>query len=660
MAARAVKRLAGNGTGQSLVDRMTSMKHSLAGSLIAKTICKATTEEMIAPKRKHLNILVNYTYEPRLSMPEFANYIIGRSHNSSWVISFKALITIHHLMNNGSERFSQYLASNNCQLATPRSFEKSGSQATMFLFIRHYARYLDARSSSYREVAFDFCKIRRKNDDVNMKTMPQAKLFRVLPPLERQVDALLAFDASSSELFNSVVLAAYVLLYKDLIRLYAVYNEGMINIIEKFFSMSKKDCQESLRVYKAFLKRMENVNQFIKVAEACDSLQLHDGFGKQSLIFKPVPTSVLDALEGHLAHLEGKKSSDKNKASPTLSSPSTPVTADLLQLQDSSNQNLSIEQQRIIEEERQRLEAFVSQARAKCANNTPEHGSTGNVERSNSDGDLLQLFTPTETAATSQPSSSLFDDFFFLPAMPASSSQLALSTATNVSPIANQPRPLSQFLTEPLPNPNNPFLTSNSLAWPTTGNDNPSAKTLPASTKPSTTTNNATTGNDLDSRLAEIADQLSISSSSATVSGRTATDLAFAKSPPVAVTAASSSNPWLGPGGVLQPTTVNSFALTTNQKSVYRPQMQPSYSQQQQMLYPVQNQYALSRYPNVQPPTNQIAAFNPHQPMNAFPPVQSSAPAHSMQSQFRFQQSQQQVSNTGNTGPAYNPLNPFL
>ena len=57
------------------------------------------------------------------------------------------------------------------------------------------------------------------------------QLFRVLPPLERQIDALIAFDASSSELTNGVVLAAYVLLYKDLIRLYAVYNEGMINII---------------------------------------------------------------------------------------------------------------------------------------------------------------------------------------------------------------------------------------------------------------------------------------------------------------------------------------------------------------------------------------------------------------------------------------------
>ena len=33
--------------------------------------------------------------------------------------------------------------------------------------------------------------------------------------------------------------------------------------------MPKKDCQESVRIYKAFLKRMEHVNQFIKVAEVC-------------------------------------------------------------------------------------------------------------------------------------------------------------------------------------------------------------------------------------------------------------------------------------------------------------------------------------------------------------------------------------------------------
>ncbi len=107
-------------------------------------------------------VLVNCTYEPRLAMPEFANYIISRSHNSSWVVSFKALITIHHLMNCGSEvrsfhfpvyfvkllkgfmnnfyffqRFSQYLASNNCQLAVPRNFEKSSSTGLFYYYMPH-------------------------------------------------------------------------------------------------------------------------------------------------------------------------------------------------------------------------------------------------------------------------------------------------------------------------------------------------------------------------------------------------------------------------------------------------------------------------------------------------------------------------------------------
>ncbi|CDS43322.1 phosphatidylinositol binding clathrin assembly [Echinococcus multilocularis] len=654
MASRTGKRLTGNSRGQSFADRMNSVKHSIAGSLIAKTICKATTEEMISPKRKHLNILVSCTYEPRLSMPEFSNYIIGRSHNSSWVVSFKALITIHHLMNAGSERFSQYLASNNCQLSSPRSFERSSSQAaTMFLFIRHYARYLDARSASYCEVAFDFCKIRRKADDVNMKTMAYAKLVRVLPPLERQIDALLAFDASSSELSNGVVLAAYVLLYKDLIRLYAVYNEAMINIIEKFFSMSKRDCQESLHIYKAFLKRMEHVNHFIKVAEACELLQLQDGFGKQSLIFKPVPSSVLNALEGHLAHLEGKKFNDLSKTSPSVSSPpiTAAVTGDLVQLQGVSNQqNLSVEQQRIIEEERQRLEAFVSEARAKCPNMTPEHASCGI--------DLLQFSIDAvggggaSKAATSY---TFFDDFFFEPVLPASSSHMALSTATMA-----QPRPLSQFLSEPssvsaVDNSHNLFLPSSSAVWPTTTTSGGNMLAL----KPPTSTLTTATS-DLDSHLAEIASQLAVCNTNTTAVGGTVNwtglgkpqqqqqhqqqQLAGVGMEPMP---ASAMNPWATPRGVLQPTPVNNPSLT-NQTFNSMPRAPLQTIQRHQVPY------ALTQYP-AGGMNSQVSAFSPR-PINV-PPNWSALQLQLQQPQL--QQSLQFQSATS-AATAFNSLNPFL
>ena len=44
-----------NVAGQSLVDRVTAAKHSLAGERLAKFVCKATTEEPIPPKKKHID-----------------------------------------------------------------------------------------------------------------------------------------------------------------------------------------------------------------------------------------------------------------------------------------------------------------------------------------------------------------------------------------------------------------------------------------------------------------------------------------------------------------------------------------------------------------------------------------------------------------------------
>jgi len=51
-------------SGQSVVDRLNAAKHSLAGQGLAKAVCKATTEEVTGPKRKHLDCeLLRLSYE---------------------------------------------------------------------------------------------------------------------------------------------------------------------------------------------------------------------------------------------------------------------------------------------------------------------------------------------------------------------------------------------------------------------------------------------------------------------------------------------------------------------------------------------------------------------------------------------------------------------
>ena len=41
--------------GQTLNDRILAARHSLAGQGLAKAVCNATTEELIGPKKKHLD-----------------------------------------------------------------------------------------------------------------------------------------------------------------------------------------------------------------------------------------------------------------------------------------------------------------------------------------------------------------------------------------------------------------------------------------------------------------------------------------------------------------------------------------------------------------------------------------------------------------------------
>lgn len=48
-------RYLGKMSGQSVVDRLNAAKHSLSGQGLAKAICKASTEEVNGPKRKHLD-----------------------------------------------------------------------------------------------------------------------------------------------------------------------------------------------------------------------------------------------------------------------------------------------------------------------------------------------------------------------------------------------------------------------------------------------------------------------------------------------------------------------------------------------------------------------------------------------------------------------------
>ncbi|XP_074466387.1 phosphatidylinositol binding clathrin assembly protein a isoform X19 [Sebastes fasciatus] len=405
-------------SGQSITDRITAAQHSVTGSAITKTVCKATTHEVMGPKKKHLDYLIQCTNEMNVNIPQLADTLFERTANTSWVVVFKSLTATHNLMVYGNERFIQYLASRNTLFNLSNFLDKSGLQGyDMSTFIRRYSRYLNEKAVSYRQVAFDFTKVKRGSDGV-MRTVNTEKLLKTIPIIQNQMDVLLDFNVNANELTNGVINAAFMLLFKDAIRLFAAYNEGIINLLEKYFDMKKVQCKEGLDIYKKFLTRMTRISEFLKVAEqvGIDRGDIPD--------LSQAPSSLLDALEQHLASLEGKKVKDSTAAS----------RASTLSHAVSSLANTSIsftkvderEKQAALEEEQNRLKSLKEQ-RLKDLQKDPTAATTDSSPVSMVGGTInsapaIDLFsTPSSTNSTSKAANELLDlQPAFQPTLPLS------------------------------------------------------------------------------------------------------------------------------------------------------------------------------------------------------------------------------------------------
>ncbi|XP_032454649.1 phosphatidylinositol-binding clathrin assembly protein LAP isoform X33 [Nasonia vitripennis] len=515
--------------GQTINDRLLAARHSLAGQGLAKSVCKATTEEMIGPKKKHLDYLVHCTNEPNVSIPQLANLLIERSQNTNWTVVFKALITVHHMMCYGNERFTQYLASSNSTFQLSNFLDKSGVQVgaagarvgyDMSPFIRRYAKYLNEKALSYRTVAFDFCKVKRGKEDGTLRTMNAEKLLKTLPVLQAQLDSLLEFDCSANDLTNGVINMAFMLLFRDLIRLFACYNDGIINLLEKYFDMNKKQCRDALDLYKKFLIRMDRVGEFLKVAEnvGIDKGDIPD--------LTKAPSSLLDALEQHLASLEGRKGSAANTPTQSasnrtnvksgvsaLSSTSTAfgTAASNQRLEQTGNGHIdeALRQQALAEEEA--VMNQYKQAKVQSPTGGPSTNPFLSSPTNNASQPIVDLFGGAPATDGQKASDDLlqlagnpFADMFGAPAQPAAPVQPA--------PVQNNMWMTNGNGFSVAPPATNNFVTDNNFSS-VFGNQDQQAAGQPVNAASAAAAPGKVLTGDLDSSLASLAQNLSINKS---------------------------------------------------------------------------------------------------------------------------------------------------
>ncbi|GAA5931340.1 hypothetical protein JCM3775_004998 [Rhodotorula graminis] len=259
-------------------------------SSMRKAVDGATKPKRAAPKAKYIDPLVQATFQQDGQLQEVVRTLASRMRDPNTTVVFKSLIVLHTLMRSGSiDSVFPYLASSSVSLSL------SSSEAAN---VAAYGQYLAVRIKAFGTLKRDA--IRDKSDRRNAARMRKLSveqgLLRETREVQRMIAALVeAKFYADSDVDDDVSMTALRLLVKDLLVLFTVVNEGVINLLENFFALSKPDCDMALKIYKTFCRDTERVVAYLGTAK-----KLYNVLNIPIPNLKHAPLSLANSLEEYV------------------------------------------------------------------------------------------------------------------------------------------------------------------------------------------------------------------------------------------------------------------------------------------------------------------------------------------------------------------------
>ncbi|RPD58912.1 ANTH-domain-containing protein [Lentinus tigrinus ALCF2SS1-7] len=278
-----------------------------------KTVKLACKPKAAPPKSKYLDPIIAATWSEDGAVHDVCKALAPRFREPNVIVVFKALIVLHTMIRNGAtDNILQYLSSSDVlKLRNVSAGNWEGYQAPQNL--QNYAMYLDTRIRAYRELKHDAIRVQSEtNRDMRnsaaideelehtgrkkaknapppsssgnlsrSKTMAGRKLrvmtvekglLRETKIVQKMVDSLVECRFYLDNLEDELNNTALRMLVKDLLILFQACNEGVINVLEHYFEMSKIDAKEALDIYKHFCKQTEKVVEYLGVAKKLQNL----------------------------------------------------------------------------------------------------------------------------------------------------------------------------------------------------------------------------------------------------------------------------------------------------------------------------------------------------------------------------------------------------
>jgi hypothetical protein len=259
-------------------------------SSFEKSVKGGTKVKLAPPKSKYVEHLLLATQSGEAGVAEVFRTLTHRLRDSTWTVAFKALIIVHLMIKEGVQDVTlRYLAVAPHNRLAVNSFTDVQTQGQN---IRLYAEYLLVRAQAYERSKCDHV----RSGEGRMKRLSVDKgLLRETEVVQDQIRALVKCDLLSHEAENEISLTAFRLLTRDLLDLYNVENEAVMNVLSRYFEMSRPDAERSILIYKRFCKQTEQVVQYLSIAR-----QYEHATRLEIPKIKHAPTSLAASLQEYL------------------------------------------------------------------------------------------------------------------------------------------------------------------------------------------------------------------------------------------------------------------------------------------------------------------------------------------------------------------------
>lgn len=273
-----------------------------------KIVKGATKVKVAAPKPKYIEPILMATLidhpEESENFRTIMRTLANRLQDSAWSVVYKLLIVIHIMIREGDRDVTlDYLANKNPSMLNLSLLNvvRSDHFSSDVRFIVKYAKYLHTRAKQFEYTGIDYVRDERSNNSTSQSggrlrsLSVERGLLRETESVQKQIDALLKNSFVENDVNNDIVLTAFRLLVNDLLALFQELNEGVINLLEHYFEMSKVDAERALKIYKKFVDQTKYVIDYLRVAKHLEyATRLHVP------TIKHAPTALTSSLEEYL------------------------------------------------------------------------------------------------------------------------------------------------------------------------------------------------------------------------------------------------------------------------------------------------------------------------------------------------------------------------